>query len=394
MKRHVHFVGSLPEPLMSSPRHAMEWILDHTGGQPLTALPCDLDPNWIIAYLRDLQTRTDVLDFDSSADDYADYNHMPPGRIRPGVTLAPEHVTMGRVDKIEHIIADYTALRRERTGIGDVKLQLSQPNSLDLSLFALAGTATADGLPILKALGHLGALTTALRHVPVFTEAILDEIATLTRSHGPIITWQVESPVALLAVVKAAELNAVRMIADVIARQLAGVLTRLHRLGALNSLHLCYGDYRHTAMLEPRSLGPAVALLNALARQLRRDGTPLPMAHIPCAYGAEPAPLDSQFYRPLQHLDPEWALSAGVVAPKSLLDSMISLRLFERAANCPAHAVTTACGLGRCTPAGAEQAAATIAATAAFSDHWLPTVPRKAPAGSDAVRDPTPARRR
>ncbi|MFI6041937.1 hypothetical protein ACIA8C_09900 [Nocardia sp. NPDC051321] len=388
MKRHVHFVGSLPESLMSSPRQAMEWFLDHSGGQPLTALPCDLDPNWIIAYLRDLQTRTEVLDFNSSPDDYADYNHMPAGRIRPGVSLAPEHLTMGRIDKIDQIVAQFTALRRERPEFDGVKLQLSQPNSLDLSLFALAGAATADGLPILKALSHPGALITAVRHVPVFTEAILDEIATLSRTHGPMITWQVESPVALLALMKA------RMLAAPIARQLANVFTRLHRIGANSSLHLCYGDYRHTAMLQPRSLEPAVALLNALARQLRRHGTPLPMAHIPCAYGAEPAPLESQFYTPLQHLDPEWTLSAGVVAPKSLLDSMISLRLFERASSRPAHAVTTACGLGRCTPTGAEQAAATIAATAAFSDHWLPTVARDESNGFDAVPDRTRASRR
>ncbi|WP_338760797.1 hypothetical protein V7968_32430 [Nocardia vulneris] len=52
----------------------MEWILDRTDGQPLTALPCDLDPDWIIAYLRDLRTRTDAFEFTHRTDDYTDYN--------------------------------------------------------------------------------------------------------------------------------------------------------------------------------------------------------------------------------------------------------------------------------------------------------------------------------
>ncbi|MFF3224100.1 hypothetical protein ACFYV7_15010 [Nocardia suismassiliense] len=376
MKRQVHFVGSLPEPLMSSPRAAMGWILDHRGGQPLTALPCDIDPNWIIDYLRDLHTRTDVLDFDVTTDDYADYNHMPTGRIRSGVTLTPDDIAMRRVDTIDRIVNHYTALRRDRPELANVKLQLSQPNSLDMSLFALAGSATGDGLPIGQALSHLGALATALRHVPVFTQAIFQEITTLTRKHGSLITWQVESPVALLSLVKATELHAAPLLAAMVARQLAAVFTGLHRLGAASSLHLCYGDYRHTALLQPRSLGPAVALLNPLARQLRRDGTPLPKVHIPCAYGAEPAPLDPRFYTPLRRLDPGWTLIAGVVCPASVVDSMISLRLFERAANWSAHAVATACGLGRCAIAGAEQAADATAATAAFSDHWLPAAAR------------------
>lgn len=357
---------------MTSPRDAMEWILDRSGGQQLTALACDLDPHWIIAYLRDLQTRTEILDFDRSTDDYADYNHMPSGRIRPGLTLEPEHITMGRLDKIHRIVGEYTALRQERPELGSIKLQLSQPNSLDLALFALAGAATADGLPVRQAMAHLGDVVTALRHVSVFTEAIIDEIATATTLYGSAITWQIESPVALLSLVKAAEMKAMTALAALVARQLAGIFTRLHRIGAHASLHLCYGDYRHSALLQPANLGPAVALLNPLAHQLRRQHTPLPIVHIPCGYGAEPAPLDPGFYAPLRRLDPGWSLIAGVVSPASVVDSLIGLRLAERAANRRAHAVATACGLGRCSVELAEQAAAATAATAAFSDHWLP----------------------
>ncbi|WP_433574891.1 hypothetical protein [Nocardia brasiliensis] len=371
MKRHIHFVGSLPTPLAGHPRQAMEWILDRTDGQPLTALPCDLDPDWIIAYLRDLRSRTDAFEFTCCPDDYADYNHMPAGRIRPGVRLQPEHLTMNRFHTISAIVGDYTRLHQQRPHLDGLKIQLSQPNSLDLALFALAGQAVQGGLPIRHALGHVGALTTALKHVPVFTEAIVDEVALLTKTYGSLLTWQIESPVALLSLAKAADMHAVSVLAVPVAAQLASVFTRLHQIGAHTSLHLCYGDYRHTALLPPRTLAPAVVLLNALARRLRRRGTPLPVVHIPCGHGAQPASLDPHFYTPLRRLDPEWVLIAGVVSPQSVIDSMISLRLFERAANRPAYSVATACGLGRCTPAEAEKAAAATAATAAFSDQWL-----------------------
>ncbi|WP_378741215.1 hypothetical protein [Nocardia brasiliensis] len=142
MKRRLHFVASLPETLMTSPRDASEWIIDHRRGQPLTALPCDLDPHWIIRYLRDLNTRSEVLDFDCSTDDYADYDHMPSGRIRTGTTLEPDHVAMRRVDKFARIVEEYTKPREERPERGNIKLRLSQPNSLDLSLFVLAGCRT------------------------------------------------------------------------------------------------------------------------------------------------------------------------------------------------------------------------------------------------------------
>ncbi|WP_280443403.1 hypothetical protein [Nocardia brasiliensis] len=371
MKRHIHFVGSLPTPLAGHPRQAMEWILDRTDGQPLTALPCDLDPDWIISYLRDLRTRTDVFEFTHRTDDYADYNHMPAGRIRPGVRLEPEHLTMNRFHSIDSIVGDYSKLRQQRPDLDGLKIQVSQPNSLDLALFALAGQAVQGGLPIRHALPHAGALTTALTHVPVFTDAIVDEVALLTKTYGSMLTWQIESPVALLSLAKAADMHAASVLAVPVAAQLASVFTRLHHIGAHTSLHLCYGDYRHTALMPPRTLSPAVVLLNALARRLRRSGTPLPVVHIPCGHGAEPAPMDPRFYTPLGRLDPEWVLIAGVVSPQSVIDSMISLRLFERAANRPAYAVATACGLGRCTLAHAEKAAAATAATATFSPHWL-----------------------
>ncbi|MCM6774439.1 hypothetical protein NDR87_14125 [Nocardia sp. CDC159] len=377
MKRRVHFVGSLPAELMSSPRSAMEWILDHSGGQPLTTLPCDLDPGWMMAYLRDLATRKGVLEFSSGSHDYVDYNHVPSARVRPGVTLHADDLRMDRIDRIADVVPAFRQLRRERPelSLNHVKLQLSQPNPLDMALFTFAGAALADRLPTARALRHIDSITTALRYLPLFTQAVLEEIAAVTATHGSTITWQVESPVALLAMLKATQLKTKAALAKLLARQLAGFLTELHHLGAHASLHLCYGDHKHTALLQPTSLDPAVTLLNQLAHRLRRHGTPLPVVHLPCAFGAEPAPLDQDFYTPLQRLDPDWTAIAGVVSPGNVIDSLLAARLFEHAAHRPVHAVSTACGLGRCTVAVAEQAAATTAATAAFSQHWLPTDP-------------------
>ncbi|MGW4720971.1 hypothetical protein [Nocardia sp. NPDC004260] len=249
--------------------------------------------------------------------------------------------------------------------LADTRLQISQPNPLDLALFVFGGAAVADGLPLGRALRHLRTVTPALRNLPVFVEAVLAEMARVTAEHGDMITWQVESPIAQLALVKAARFGAQAPVGRLVARQLADFLARAHDLGARTVLHLCYGDYQHKELLAPRSLAPAVKLLNTVARDLRARAVPLPPAHIPCAYGAHPAPLEPAFYRPLRRLDPDWRVIAGVVSPAEAQDNIRSLALFEAAAGRSAYGVATACGLGRCTVEEAERAAAATVATAA-----------------------------
>ncbi|RJO70761.1 hypothetical protein D5S18_26525 [Nocardia panacis] len=386
MNRHIHFVGSLPAPLMTSHRGAMEWILEHGAGQPLATLPCDLEPDWMVGYLRGLAARRGAVEFSCGSDDYVDYDHMPAVSVRRGATLRAEDVGMRRVERITHIVAAYRKLRQERPEIDGVRLQLSQPGPLDMSLLTFGGPALATGLPLGPALRNIGCLGAALRHTPVFARAVLEEIAEITAAHGSIITWQVESPVSLLSMIKGAQFRTTAPLAAMMARYLAGFLSQLHGLDAHASLHLCYGDHNHTALLRPTSLAPAVALLNRLGRELRRLDVPLPTVHIPCAFGAEPAPLEQSFYTPLRRLDPAWNLIAGVVSPHSILDSMLALRLFELAADRPVHAVATACGLGRCTVEVAEQAATATATTAmlgnqpqaAWQGYALATTPRQA----------------
>ncbi|MEU1998118.1 hypothetical protein ABZ511_27060 [Nocardia gamkensis] len=363
MTRLVHFVGSLPAPLTTDDREVLEWFVERSRGHRLTGVPRDLDPTWVVEYLRAREKHDDVFEVVRSGD-FADYADMRVYGLRRGAVLEPRHVAMDRVDRIAKAVNAFRALRDRRPELADTGLQISQPNPLDLALFVFGGAAVADGLPLGRALRHLRTVTPALRNLPVFVEAALAEMARLTADHGDLITWQVESPIAQLALVKAARFGMRAPIGRLVARQLAGFLARTHEIGAQTIVHLCYGDYQHKELLAPRDLAPAVELLNAVARELRARAVPLPPAHIPCAYGAHPAPVDPAFYRPLRRLDKDWRVIAGVVSPEGAQDSIRSLAMFEAAAGRTAYGVATACGLGRCTVEEAELAAAATVATA------------------------------
>ena len=361
MTRYAHFVGSLPEALTTGDREVLEWFADHSEGWPLTAVPRDLDAGWVVAYLRSLEERNAFHIVRSG--DYADYSDMRGYEVRPGHILEPHDVAMGRTERIGAIVSEFESLQRSRPELADKRVQISQPNPLDLALYAFAGTAVSLGLPVVPAVRNLGVVVTALRHLPVFTDAVLQEMSAVTGRYGDRVVWQVESPIATLGVVKAEQLRAQWSLAPLLARQLGGFLARTHEIGAATTLHLCYGDHNHKNLLTPGGLGPVVKLLGNLSRVLRRHGVPLPVVHVPCAYGADPAPLDPAFYRPLRSLDPAWQLIAGVVGPDDD-DSIRALQLFERSSGRTAYGVATACGLGRRTVDDARSAAAATIATA------------------------------
>jgi hypothetical protein len=364
MTRYAHFVGSLPRELTSDDdTTVLRWFVENTRGWPLTGVPRDLDSDWIMDYLRGRAAHADVFEVISPGD-YADYNDFPSLGVRAGRTLEPKHVAMDRVERIGRIAAAFDALQRERPELAGVKLQISQPNPLDLAMFVFSGAAVSAGLPLGRALRHCGVVVAALRHLPVFTEAVLTEMAEVIDAYGDRIVWQVESPIALLGAVKAQRLRSQWALTPLLAAQLASFLGRAHEIGAAITVHLCYGDYGHKALLNPTSLGPAVRLLNGVSRRLRRAGTPLPPAHVPCGFGAEPAPAESDYYAPLRRLDPDWPVIAGVVSPDDVAGSARALALFEQAAGRTAYGVATACGLGRLSPDGARAAAAATVATA------------------------------
>ncbi|BDT90942.1 MULTISPECIES: hypothetical protein [Nocardia] len=367
MTRFAHYVGSLPAELMTGDRAVMQWFADHSEGRPVTALPCDLDPDWIMDYLRTRKQHADVFEI-VRAGEYADYGDFPSYGLRSGCTLEPRHVSMNRVERIGRVVEAFESLRSDRPELATTKVQISQPNPLDLAMFVFAAAAVSGGLPVWPAVRRSGLVVDALRQLPVFTEAVVQEMAEIVERYGDRVVWQLESPIALLSMVKAEQLRSQWALAPLVARQLAGVLGRMHEIGAEAIVHLCYGDYQHKSLLSPRTLAPAVKLLGRTARLLREQGTPLPPVHIPCAYGAEPAPQDPRFYAPLRKLDPDWKVIAGVVSPDSGEDSARALALFEQAAGRAAYGVATACGLGRCTVDAARQAAATTVTLAGAGD--------------------------
>lgn len=370
MSRYAHFVGSLPGELMTGgDRAVLDWFLERSDGQPLTGLPCDLDPDWIVAYLRDRAEHVDVLEV-LRPGEFDGYSDFPTYGVRAGRTLEPRHVSMDRLERIGEVVSAFDALQRDRPELAGAKLQISQPHPLDLAMFVFAGGAVAGGLPVGLALRRSKLVLAALRHLPVFTDAILAELAEVRRRYGNRIVVQVESPFTLLSMVKAQELHAVPALAPIIARQLAGFLEKVHEIDRVHEIdtgtivHLCYGDYQHESLLSPKDLTPAVSLLNRTATLLRRREVPLPPVHIPCAYGSHPAPLDFEFYAPLRKLDRDWRVIAGVVSPDPAETSADALTVFEQAAGGAAYGVASACGLGRCSVETASTAAATTVALA------------------------------
>ncbi|GGL05264.1 hypothetical protein GCM10011588_19750 [Nocardia jinanensis] len=367
MTRYAHFVGSLPRELMTGgDRGVLDWFAAHTDGRPVTAIPCDLDPDWILAYLQDLGNRTDALEVlrPGGFDGYSDF---PTYGVRSGRALEPGDVSMNRVERIGEAVTAFESFLRDRPELAGTKLQLSQPHPLDLAMFVHAGGAVASGLPMGLALRRSNLALTALRQLPVFTEAVLQEMREVRRRHGDLIVWQVETPISLLSMVKAQQLGALWALAPVVAGQLAGFLEKVrdvdreHGIETETIVHLCYGDYQHESLLSPRNLAPAVALLNRTGRRLVARGVPVPRVHIPCAYGAHPAPVDPEFYAPLRGLGPEWRVIAGVVSTDDPDRSAQALSLFEQARDNTAYGVAAACGFGRNKAEEAEQGAATIA---------------------------------
>jgi hypothetical protein len=346
MSRHSHFVGSLPPDLCGTPRQAMQWIIDHGRDHRLTAVPCDLDPNWIVDYLR---ARAERAAFElTRPGEFTGYEDMQAYRVRRGHRLRPEDVSMDRSDLLWKILEDFRALRAEHSELAGMRLQISLPNPLDLAIFVFA---TRPWL--------------SLRHLPVFVQATVDEVTALTTAAGQDVVWQLETPCVLISMDMVKRIPGGRALAArLLAGQVAGLLARLPAEAAM-TMHLCYGNLTNTAMFVPRDLGPAVGYLNLLADALRRRGRPLPPVHIPAAYGAHPAPRTERFYRPLRRLDPEWQVIAGVVAAADPAGGVESLRLFETAAQRRAYAVATSCGLGRHTVDAAERAARAMAAAAA-----------------------------
>lgn len=350
--RALHFVGSLPPEIAPDDETALRLLLDQADDADLTALPCDTDPLWIIDHLLSrprVVTDTGNRVFETLREgDGTTYRTMPVYRLAEGVRLQPEHVSLNRVARCRSTVELFRKIRAEHPAHTHLRHQISLPAPLDLALFTFTGPPfdpDSSRSRLWQALRRLPLALTALKHLPVFTEAARDEIAELCATDALDIVFQYETPAVLIALsVVPRPLR--RRLASLLAAQAAGLLTTSPATARF-IVHLCHGDLDHKSLNQPRDTSDQVLFLNALAREMRAAGRPLPAVHLPLTHADLPPSIDPRFYEPLRKLDPDYQVVAGVVAEKHPAYSSTALRLTEQALGRPATAVGTACGLGR-----------------------------------------------
>ncbi|SEG15483.1 hypothetical protein SAMN02982929_01649 [Saccharopolyspora kobensis] len=319
-RRRVHLAGSLPRSLAPDVASGMRWVLDHAGSAELSALPCDLDPNWIVDYLLS-RARVPGLEVAKPGDGSC-YAEMPLYRVRAGHRLTVDDIALGRPREAVAAVA----ARRE---IGaDLPVQISVPSSLDLAIF----TVGMAQLPRVHA---------------VFEQMVISEVVRIAQRHRTEVTFQLESPAALCALHRVPP-AARPATARLLAHQLARIITAAPR-SARWTLHLCYGDLCHRALFQPSGLRPAVQVINALAARLRTVGHPVPAVHIPMAHGDQPPPASAAAYVPLRDLARGVEVIAGCVDEGNPELSARALRHTEAALGQPVAGVGAACGHGRRT---------------------------------------------
>ncbi|MER6992468.1 hypothetical protein ABT337_26155 [Saccharopolyspora hirsuta] len=318
--RRVHLVGSLPRSVAPDVASGMRWVLDHVGSAQVGALPCDVDPNWIIDYLL---SRAEVPAFEvARPGDGSCYAEMPVYRVRTGHRLTVDDVALGRPREIA------AAVRARRELGAAPPVQVSVPSSLDLSVF----TVGLAQMPRVHA---------------VFEQMIVGEVTRIAQRHGAEVTFQLESPAVLYALQRVPP-AARPATARLLAHQLARIITATPR-SAQWTLHLCYGDLGHRALFRPAGLRHAALVINSLAARLRTVGHPVPAVHIPMAHGDQPPPSAASAYVPLRDLARGVEVIAGCVDERHPELSARALRYTEAALGQPVAGVAAACGHGRRT---------------------------------------------
>ncbi|MBI3091238.1 MAG: hypothetical protein HYY96_11260 [Candidatus Tectomicrobia bacterium] len=113
--------------------------------------------------------------------------------------------------------------------------------------------------------------------------------------------------------------------------------------GAALGFHLCYGDRRHTHLIEPQSLAVSVRLVNLL---VAASGRPVNWVHMPVPKERD----DAAYFGPLRDLDiGSTDLYLGLMHTTDGLDGA-RRRLAAAAAFAPRFGVATECGMGRRSP--------------------------------------------
>jgi hypothetical protein len=218
---------------------------------------------------------------------------------------------------------------RERYGRPDMRFQVGIVAPIDLAIYGFGEAAFADP-SILDA----------------WTAATTRDIAEIFAEAGDDVVFQLETVVALVAIAQAEEAAQ-----ETVANQMAETMldtVRRSPAGARFGMHLCLGDFHHTAYGKMRDVRPLVLLANAIAAGWP-EGRVLEFVHAPFAAAKEPPIADEAFYEPLRELalPADTRFIAGFL--HETLDTDAHRELLARIERLAGREVdvAAACGLGR-----------------------------------------------
>ncbi len=214
-------------------------------------------------------------------------------------------------------------------GRPDLRFQVGIVAPIDDAIYAFGEAAFADP-SILEA----------------FQVATVRDIAEIHAEAGDDVVFQIETVVALVAIAQADDAAQAAVAAQMAETMIDTV--RRSPVGARFGIHLCLGDFHHTAYGAMRDVRPLVLLANAIAAGFPDDHV-LEYVHAPFAAAKEPPIEDEAFYEPLRDLDlPEDTRFIAGFLHESL-DTEAHRELLARIERLAGREVdvAAACGLGR-----------------------------------------------
>lgn len=327
--RLLHFVGTLPQ--FASATAALTWQRDTIAGRTRSWFGGETGDRsqWFVPVITRLKESEKVRTVRSGS--WTDYDDVDRLALRRG-RLDPDDIPLRIADDFRE---ERDSLLRLLGTTGSRPLQVGIPGFLDMALFVF---------------GPLG----VVRHARTFRRALSSEIDAIQNEFPGEALFQLEVPVALIAVA-----SAPRPLRPLVARIMARLVlaqVRAAPTGARFGVHLCLGDLGHRAIRQLDDAGALVALTAALVRQWPRHTT-VDFVHLPFSGGEEPPTTHPDFYRPLQNLQPVGVpIIAGIAhETQSLREQQEVLAIIESRLGRPVD-IATSCGLGRRSTEAAEAA--------------------------------------
>jgi hypothetical protein len=260
--------------------------------------------------------------------DWSDYDHVAQWKVRDGHTLDPANLRMHYALAFRNSYPSFRILREDH-GRPDLRFQVGIVAPIDLAIYAFGEAAFAD--------------PSILEGWQVATVRDIEEIHA---EAGDDVVFQIETVVALVAIAQADDAAQPAVAAQMAETMLDTI--RRSPAGARFGIHLCLGDFHHTAYGGMRNVRPLVLLANAIAEGFPDDRV-LEFVHAPFAAAKEPPIAEESFYEPLSELalPDDTRFIAGFLHES--LDTEAHRELLARIERLTGREVdvAAACGLGR-----------------------------------------------